>query len=248
MSKAVYALAGVLAALIFAVLLLPARAVTLATDRIDELALHGIRGTLRQGEADVVYRGIGAGRLTWNVDWLALFDAQLAMRWRLEGAGHGFTGRLSRGFDSSALTAAGSVDAAKANPLLGNYDIHIGGILAVDALSVRSSGGAPTLTGRMRWSGGGTTYRLAGRTYNTDLPPMTANLSTDAGKPRMEVRLEQDGTPLIAARLRDGGVEVGITKRFTVLAGKPWPGNAPPHAIVLTVERELPHTWRGSRP
>lgn len=243
--RTVYALAGILAALIFAALLLPARAVTLATDRIADLALHGIRGTLWRGQASVVYRGIDAGRIAWDVEWGALLDAQLGVQWRLDGAGHGLAGRLRRGFDSVMLTVDGRVDAANANPVLGDYDIHVGGTLLMDALTIGTDRGTPMLGGELRWTGGRTTYQLAGQTYNADLPPMVARLATNDGQPVLEALLETDRTPLITARLRNGSVEVGITRRFTVLAGKPWPGNAPAAATVLTVERALPAAWFG---
>ena len=244
MSKVAYALAGVLAALAFALILLPARAVTLATDSIEDVALLDLRGTLWHGEADVVYRGIDAGRVFWDFDWLALASARLGVYWRLDRSGHSLAGRFERGIGAAALTVAGSVDAAVANPLLDNYDIHVGGTLFVDALSIDRDDGATTLAGQLRWTGGRTTYRLGGQSYDVDLPPMVASLAMQQGEAVLDAHMQEERVPLIKARLREGWVEVGITKRFTLLAGKPWPGNAAPDAVVLTVERELPAAWR----
>ena len=243
MNKVIYALIGLVAAVIFVAILLPARALTIATDRIDDVTLLGISGTLWHGEADVVYRGIEAGRLAWSVDWPALSQLRLGARWQLERGGHSLAGRAERGFDSAALTVAGSVAAADANALLDNYDIHTSGTLVVDHLSVYVDGGALALAGQLRWSGGRTNYRLAGQNYDVELPPMIASLATQQGEAVLDARLEENNVPLLKGRLRDGWVEVGITKRFTQLAGMPWPGNAADHAVVLTVERELPDAW-----
>ena len=243
MSKVVYVLLGLGAVAVFAAALVPARAVTLATDRIDDITLLGLDGTLWHGQADVVYRGINAGRLAWSVDWLALLTGRLGARWRLDHTGHRLAGRIERGYDSSALTVAGSVDAAAANPLLSNYDIHIGGTLAIDDLSLRSDDGALMLAGQLRWTGGRTTYRLSGQTYEVELPPMVASLATQQGEAVLNAYLEEEHMPLLEARLRASWVEVGITKRFALLAGKPWPGNAADHTVILTVERDLPDAW-----
>ena len=243
MNKVIYALIGLVAALTFVAILLPARAVTIATNRIDGVALLGIGGTLWQGEADVLYRGIEAGRLAWRMDWPALFRARLGAYWRLERGDHGVAGRAECGFDSAALTLAGSVDAADANALLDNYDIAIGGTLFVDELSVRTAGDVFALAGQLRWSGGRTNYRLAGQSHDVELPPMTASLATRQGEVALDARHAQNDMPLLEGRLRDSWVEVGITKRFTQLAGMPWPGGAADHAVVLRVERELPDAW-----
>ena len=237
-------LVALVAALAFMVALVPAKAVALATARVDDITLLDISGRLWRGQASVRYRDINAGRLAWRMDWPALFNGQLGVYWRLDGAGRNLAGRFQRGLASSALTAAGSFNAADVNRLLGAYDIHVAGALAVEDLVVRSADGVVSLAGLVRWTGGRTTYRLAGLTYDADLPPMVAHLATQEGEVVLNATLEEQPMPLFEARLRDDWMEFGITKRLTQLAGKPWPGNAAEHAVVLTVERELKEAWR----
>lgn len=241
-----YVLIAVAAALAFTAALVPAKAVTLATDRVDEITLLDISGTLWRGEANVLYHDFDAGRLAWRMDWPALFDGQLGAHWRLDGAGHELAGRFQRGLASSALTAAGSIDAGNVNRLLGDYDIRVAGVLAVEDLVVRGDDGVWSLAGQLRWTGGRTIYRLSGLTYDVNLPPMVARFATQEGGVVLNATLEDRPMPLFEARLRDGWMEFGITKHLTRLAGKPWPGNAAEDAVVLAVERELKEAWRSA--
>ena len=237
-------LIGVAAALCFGLALVPANAVTLATDRIDDLTLHGIGGTVWNDHANVFYRDIDAGRFAWHMDWPALFKGSLGVHWRLNGPGHDLSGRFQRRFAWWDLAAAGSIGTSHVNRLLGDYDIQVAGRLAVEDLVVRSEDGVLALAGKLRWTGGRTAYRLSGISYSADLPPLVANLTTQQGEAVLSAGLAGEPVPLLEARLRDGWLKVGITKRFTWLAGKPWPGNAADHAMVLTVEREMPEGWR----
>ena len=237
-------LIALVAALAFAVALVPARAVALATDRIDDLTLLGISGTLWDGQANLLYRDIDAGQFAWHMDWLALFQGRLGVYWRLHGTGHELAGRFQGGLASSALTAGGRIDAAHINQLLGDYHIRVAGTLAIEDLVLHRGEGVSTLAGRLRWTGGRTTYRLSGLTHDTDLPPMVARLATQKDEVVLNASLQEQPMPLLEARLRDGWMVFGITKGLTRLAGLPWPGDAADDAVVLTVERELPAAWR----
>ena len=239
-----YVLIGGIAALGFALALVPAKAVALAVDRIDDLALLRIGGTVWKGHANILYRDLDAGRFAWRMDWPALFEGRLGVYWRLNGAGHDLSGRFQRGLAWWTVTVAGSIGTGHVNRLLRDYDIQVAGRLATEDLVVRSRDGVLGLAGQLRWTGGRTSYRLSGLSYDADLPPMVAHLQTRHGEVGLNASLEAESVPLLEARLRDGWMEVGITARLTRLAGKPWPGNAADHAVVLTVERELPQAWR----
>ena len=75
---------------------------------------------------------------------------------------------------------------------------------------------------------------------------MVAHLATQQGEVVLNASLQEEPVPLLEARLRGGWMAFGITKQLTRLAGMPWPGNAADHAVVLTVERELPEAWRSA--
>ncbi len=240
MTKAGYVLVGTVAFVVFAVVFAPARAVRLATDRVDGLVLRGIAGTLWRGEADVAYQGFGAGRLAWAFAPLALFGGEVRIHWRLSEDDHELDGIASRGFASMAVSASGQVGAAAVNRMLGIYHIEVGSALTVDELFLRINEGARVANGTLRWSGGRTVYRLSRQTYYADLPEMIAHVDTVAGETRLEASSVPDGAPLLKLRLdREGTVHIGITRRFSVLAGKPWPGTGADDTVVLTLSEKL---------
>ena len=99
--------------------------------------------------------------------------------------------------------------------------------------------------GEVRWEGGPVRYRLAGQSFDIVLPPMLGRIESpqegkDPGWPRLRVTNEEDGSLMMTGRLTPtGSAAIGITKGFTRLAGQPWPGSEPDHAVVLEVEEQL---------
>jgi hypothetical protein len=97
-----------------------------------------------------------------------------------------------------------------------------------------------TALGNAHWTGGAVSYRLAGRSNDIVLPPLMAVITTPGEWPEMLVRAQDNAMPLITGRLTSkGSVAIGITRGFTRLAGQPWPGSEPDHAVVLEVEEFL---------
>ena len=95
--------------------------------------------------------------------------------------------------------------------------------------------------GYLEWSGGQVRYILSGILSESFLPKMRANLSAPEQKPTAEVFAEGEPIRLMQAQVTDNGfVKIGITKMFTKLLNRPWPGSDPDHAVVLEVEEQLP--------
>ena len=126
------------------------------------------------------------------------------------------------------------------NRVLGRYDIVIRGDFEATNLTVVSRGTARA-SGAIAWSGGRTFYRLSGQTYDTVLPAMVAEVRTVDGEHTLDAKLaDSSAAPLLRARLKPTGwIEIGLTRRFAALAGKPWPVPGDEDAVVLTVEEQL---------
>ena len=241
-----YILIGIAAFAVFGAAFMPASVVRLATDRIDGLTLRTASGTLWDGNASVAVGGHAIGSLTWTFEPLGLLEGEARMRWQLRDATIDLAGVASRGFDAAWMTAAGTVDSAAANRILGRYDISIGGAFKLVGLGLRLDEAGARASGEIRWSGGRTLYRLSGQNYDTTLPAMLANVATVEGKHTLWVELADDVAPSAArARLMDahldasGWLRVGLTRRFLVLAGKPWPIPGDENATVLSVEEQV---------
>ena len=235
-----YTLIGVLAFLAFALVLMPASVARLAVNRVDGLAMRAVGGTLWDGQANLAYRGAGIGTLEWTFMPLGALDGEVRVRWRLRGAHFDLSGIAAQGLNHAHLHASGHVGAAAANRVLGRYDIAIDGDFeATDVALVRDE--SVRASGAVAWSGGRTFYRLSGQTYDTALPAMTAEVRTVDGEYTLDAKLADDtAAPLIRARLKaTGWIEIGLTRRFAALAGKPWPIPGDDDAVVLTVEEQL---------
>ena len=126
------------------------------------------------------------------------------------------------------------------NRVLERYDIMIEGDFEATDLAVVSAG-TRRASGAIAWSGGRTFYRLSGQNYDTALPAMIAEVGTVDGEPTLDAKLaDRSAAPLIKARLKSTGwIEIGLTRRFVALAGKPWPIPGDDDAVVLAVEEQL---------
>ncbi len=242
-------LVALAAAVVVAIVLLPAKTVRLATREVDGLLLRSVTGTLWRGAARVSYRGHDLGHASWRLRPAALLDGALGVSWQLRHAEHQLAGEADWGPGAAGLIVSGAFASAAANRVLGGYGIRIGGDFAVDAASLRYADETVRLQGEVRWSGGRARYRLSGESYDEPLPAMRAVLSAPAGEPSARVMGQEDGIALIDARLgADGWLHVGVTRRFTVLAGQSFAGDGSPDATVLEVSERLYQQSRGKPP
>ena len=231
--------AGVAALLLLGVALMPARAIKLATDRIDGLALGAAEGRIVGGEAGLAYRGRDLGRVTWSVLPGTLLDFELGADWQIAHRDYTVSGTAKVGFGTAEFAATGIIDALAANRFLSQYHISLDGTFEVDSLRVRlEAGEIAAAQGRLRWSGGRTVYRLSGETHAAELPGMTGTLASAGGQPVLEVVTTQDSLPLLNIRLDpDGWAHIGVTARLTSLAGNPWRGGTGDTVVVTVSER-----------
>ena len=237
-----YILIGVLAFLGFAVVLMPASVARLATNRVDGLAMRAVGGTLWDGQASLAYRGEGIGDLQWTLKPFDVLRGEIRVRWRLTDADVDvdLSGIAAQDLSRAVLTASGHVGAAAINRVLGRYEITIDGTVEATDLAVVLNGSARA-SGAVAWSGGRTFYRLSGQNYDTALPAMVGEVRTVDGEHTLDAKLADDhAAPLIHARLKPTGwIEIGLTRRFVALAGKPWPIPGDDDAVVLAIEEQL---------
>lgn len=235
-----YVLIGVVAFLGFALALMPASVARLATSRVDGLAMRAVGGTLWDGQASLAYRGEGIGEVDWTFMPFGVLSGEVRVRWRLRDADVDLSGIAAQGLARALVTASGHVGAAAINRVLGRYDIAVDGALEATDLAVVSDGSLRA-SGVVVWSGGRTFYRLSGQNYDTALPAMVGEVRTVDGEHTLDAKLAGDSAaPLIHARLKSNGwIEIGLTRRFAALAGKPWPVPGDDDAVVLTIEEQL---------
>lgn len=233
---------GVATFLAGAVYLAPAGLVGAALGDEGPARLSGIEGRLWDGRASLWFDGWPAGRLRWSFDPAGLLDGRLRFDWRVEDPGYDLDGRGDAGFGGIAFDATGRVGPILIERALAPYDIAAGGALEITRLVVQASHDLVprTVEGSLHWTGGPVGYRLAGRDFRADLPALDGRIDTVAGEPVLTVRATGDDIPLVRVRLdEEGWAHIGITQRFTELAGMPWPGGGPADAVVLEVGEKV---------
>ena len=223
------------------VALAPARTLTTFAERLEGVALHEVSGFWWGGDAELVLLGSPTGVLSWRFDPLSPFLVELRFDWRLLDADLRLTGSAGVRFGGAAdIRASGEVAAATMNPILADYHIRLPGTFQLDGVTVGIDGDQLAVAGTLDWNGGATIYRLSGSVFEVDLPPMVAVLEIDAGEPTLTVYTAADRTRLLIVGLdAEGWLRVGVTKRLTDLAGKPWSGAAADEDVVVSVQERV---------
>ena len=204
--------------------------------------LKQVHGRIWDGTAAVEYQRQPLGSLSWRFNAVGLVRSEAVFDWHLAGAGHTLSGSANLGLSGVRCTAAGVVRGTTMRRILAPYWIEADGdidIRHIDA-DVGYDLQSRNVAGQLSWSGGEVRYRLAGEHHRLVLPPLAGVLETVDAQPKLAVFGDGLDAPLLHVRLgADGWLDIGVTKMLTKLAGFPWPGNEPDHAIVIDVSERL---------
>ena len=236
-------LVGALALAVFLVLRAPALLIERFLGDTLPISLSRSAGTIWNGEADITARGRDLGRASWSFDTASLTDGAIGAHWRISGSSHSLRGTARASLAETIVSLDGHVGADFVNRLLADYHIRLRGAFELEGVTLAFADGPnPTsVAGTMRWDGGVTRYRLADEIENVTLPPMHAILSlSEVGHPQAEAFTDNAPAPLVRARLDpEGWLHIAISRRFTVLAGRPWPGTGAADEMVVEVAEKL---------
>ena len=207
-----------------------------------DVALLDPRGTVWNGQANVIAGGNPIGQIAWQLSPWSLLLLNPSADWQLNGPSVELNGDVS-GFSQVQTRTNGELDLGLFSPLFNRYDMAIPGTITLHGVEIGidvNSQFVNAADGYIEWSGGQVRYILSGILSESFLPKMRANLSVAEQKPTAEVFAEGEPIRLMQAQVADNGfVKIGITKMFTKLLNRPWPGSDPDHAVVLEVEEQL---------
>lgn len=237
-----YILLGIVFFIGLGVSMAPAGLIVGLLDEQSPVMLVNSRGTVWQGQAELLAQGRSLGILRWSVSPSKLFVAKLQADWQLDQTLSQINGQAS--WDGQpAVTAVGSIDAQSINEWLDPYDIYLEGNFSINQFAAKLDSSGKQLEkveGRIHWSGGLVRFGLSGILYEKTLPPMHVTFETLDDEVRGIVKEGGQSTPLIIFSPGvPGFIKIGITKGFTTMLGRPWPGSDPDHTVVLEVEEQL---------
>lgn len=237
-----YILVGLLVIIVLGIALAPATLISRALDGQPQLSLLQPRGTVWQGQGQLLVQGHNVGSLSWSLNPLSLFTLSIQADWQLDQVLARVTGQASVSSDLFDLRANGTVQAGALAPVLGVYDIDLTGVFELTNVHLTGPLDGTTLNsadGQVDWSGGPVRFGLSGRLFEQTLPPLVAFLKDDPA-PHASVFAQGDETPLMhLGEGAPGFIKIDVTKRFTTLIGQPWPGNDPGHRVVVSVEEQI---------
>ena len=236
-------LVGVLALTTFVILRAPARLLEQFLNDAFPVTLSRSAGTIWNGEADIAARGHDLGRASWNFDPITLTQGAIGVRWQVSAPDLSLGGNAQASPSAKDVSIDGQINADFVNRVLSDYHIRLHGTFELDgiALTFADAPQPRAAAGTLSWTGGPTRYRLAGEIENVTLPPMQAVLSlNEEGHPQAETFTASVPAPLIRVRLApDGWLHIAVSRRFTVLAGRPWPGAGATDEMVVEVAERL---------
>lgn len=239
-----YFVIGLILFLILAISFAPAGLVRYAIPANANLHLLEPRGTVWNGQAQVVLAERNLGRVDWQLQPGSLIALTPAVDWQLRQADAQLDGeaRLAAG-DELLLLIEGYLDAAALNPWLAQYDIRVPASFDLRDISLAATLSQRFLSsanGSIHWPGGATRYALSGEIFDVVLPPLVGQLQDTLDGPQAAITTQDSSVPLMIVTQTDPGVvKIGLTKRFTKLLNRPWPGSDADHVIVLEVEEAL---------
>jgi hypothetical protein len=237
-----YILIGIIFFIGLGIAMAPAGLIIGPLNKQGPVTLVNSRGTVWQGQAELVVQGRSLGILRWSASPTRLFMAEVHADWQLDQTLSQIGGQASWDGQPS-FTATGSVDAQSINEWLDPYDIYLEGDFLVDQFAARLDSSAKQLQevdGQVHWSGGLVRFGLSGILYEQTLPPMDATFKPVDGEVRGVVKEQGQSTPLMTFSLGvPGFIKIGLTKGFTVMLRRPWPGTDPDHTVVLEVEEQF---------
>ncbi len=220
----------------------PAGVLRQAVEQVQGMDLIDTRGTLWNGSGTILIDQAPLGTLDWQIQPKELLTLTLAYDIRLASQDVDLTGELNGTATGFATSLSGFITNAAVNRLLSTYQITMTGDVQVESLDLSASyeRRVEHLDGTLRWQGGDIQYPETNSLQLAVLPPLIAILKSQNGEATATVLPEDSSTPLLQARLLDNGrYRIGITKLLTKLAGRPWRGSDPDHAIVLELEEQL---------
>jgi hypothetical protein len=242
---ALYGAVAILSFATFVVLFAPASAIWLlmrdtVSQRLPDLAVGAVSGTLWSGQADLQYRGFPPAALTFQLAFLPLLVGSAEWSTQLEGPGIQASLAFIVTADDLDISGEATIDSRYINAVSSQYGFTFPGKLDIRELQLRSQNHwLQSAAANLRWDGGRVRIAPAGAAPQiADLPALSGRLYQSAEALQLDILQRTDMLMRISLQ-PTGWAVVDIKARLFTLAGIPAPPGADPDSSAAVFEERI---------
>jgi hypothetical protein len=242
MKLILYIATAVLSFLIFLVIFAPASAAWSlidkdVQDRIPDLNVSRVGGTIWNGEAEIQFRQFPPSTLNWQLSPGKLIQGTANIHLLVDGQGHSIKAEATLGASYGSLQSArGVVSSDYVNKVSEQFGLIFSGDLEFQEFNVAANSDWITAaTGSAHWTGG---QILINQSQTILLPPLDGELYYQ--NQQLIFDITDQNLQLIQIILKQSGwAEVDIKSRMLELANLPLPNGSHPDETILLLEEKI---------
>jgi hypothetical protein len=245
MKLILYIATAVLSFLIFLVIFAPASVAWSlidkdVQDRIPDLDVSRVGGTIWNGEAEIQFRQFPPSTLNWQLSPGKLIQGTANIHLLVDGQGHSIQTEAILGSSSGSLQSAkGVISSDYINKVSEQFGLIFSGDLEFQEFNVAANSDWITAaTGSTRWTGGQILINQSQESQTILLPPLDGELYFQ--KQQLILDITEQNLQLIQIILKQSGwAEIAIKSRMLELANLPLPNGSHPDETILLLEEKI---------
>lgn len=209
-------------------------------NRLPDLQVHQISGTIWDGESEIQFRQLPSSALTWQLSPLALASATARIHITVQGQGHSLQGQITLDRTSVTLQALnGQINSGYINALSEPFGLAFAGDLEIRDLGVNVERQEITSShGTVHWTGGDIVLNASTQPETISLPPLDGELYFMNQQIILDVTYQHLMLLQILLK-KDGWAEVAVRGRLLDMANIPLAEGSDPDETILLLEEKI---------
>ena len=245
MRPSLYIATAILSFLIFLVIFAPASPAWSLVDkdvhdRIPDLNVYRVGGTIWNGEAEIQFRHFPPSTLFWQLSPGDLIKGAANIHLSADGQGHSLRAGATLNNSSGSLQSVkGLIGSDYINEVSEQFGLIFSGDLKINELNVSSDGRWLTsATGSVHWTGGQILLNRSLQTQTILLPPLDGELYFQNQQLILDIT-EQNSLLIQIIIKQSGWAEIAIKGRMLELANMQLPNGSHPDETILLLEEKI---------
>jgi hypothetical protein len=245
MKPSLYIATAMLSFLIFLVIFAPASPFWSLVgedvqDRIPDLKVYRVAGTIWDGEAEIQFRQFPSSTLNWQLSPGELISGAANIHLWANGPGHSLQAEATLSASSGSLQSVnGVISSDYINEVSEQFGLIFSGDLEIHALNVSSDSRWVTdASGSAHWGGGQILLNTSLETQPFLLPPLDGELYFQNQQLILDIA-EQNSLLIQIILKQSGWAEIAIKGRLFEVANLQLPNGSHPDETILLLEEKI---------